>query len=119
VDELLIARPGWLDWSWALSVVDQEVRVAGEEVRPADGVIVKGLTAELKDHPVTAVGVTPGWLRSEKMLENFGVTENTWRDACVKTPGFGISESPTYVARGVAALAQPTAGLARSSAPAS
>ena len=48
----------------------------------------------------------PGWLRSEKMLENFGVTENTWRDACAKTPGSGISESPAYVARGVAALAQ-------------
>jgi hypothetical protein len=64
------------------------------------------LTAELRDHPVTAVGVTPGWLRSEKMLENFGVTEATWRDACVKTPGFAISESPSYVARGVAALAQ-------------
>jgi NAD(P)-dependent dehydrogenase (short-subunit alcohol dehydrogenase family) len=68
--------------------------------------IVKGLSAELKDQPVTAVGVTPGWLRSENMLENFGVTEENWRNACVKTPGFGISESPAYVARGVAALAQ-------------
>jgi NAD(P)-dependent dehydrogenase (short-subunit alcohol dehydrogenase family) len=68
--------------------------------------IVKGLTFELRDHPVTAVGVTPGWLRSEKMLENFGVTEDTWRDACVKTPGFAISESPAYVGRGVAALAR-------------
>jgi NAD(P)-dependent dehydrogenase (short-subunit alcohol dehydrogenase family) len=66
--------------------------------------IVKGLSAELEDSPVTAVGVTPGWLRSEKMLENFGVTEATWRDACRERPGFGISESPTYVARGVAAL---------------
>jgi len=68
--------------------------------------IVTGLSAELGDLPVTAVGVTPGWLRSENMLENFGVTEDTWRDACVKTPGFGISESPAYVGRGVAALAQ-------------
>jgi NAD(P)-dependent dehydrogenase (short-subunit alcohol dehydrogenase family) len=67
--------------------------------------IVIGLTAELENSPVTAVGVTPGWLRSEKMLENFGVTEENWRDACVKRPGFAISESPTYVARGVAALA--------------
>ena len=67
--------------------------------------IVKGLTAELENRPLTAVGVTPGWLRSEKMLENFGVTEATWRDACRDRPGFGISESPTYVARGVAALA--------------
>ena len=68
--------------------------------------IVKGLTAELEDHPVTAVGVTPGWLRSERRLENFGVTEATWRQACAKTPGFAISESPTYVAKGVAALAR-------------
>jgi NAD(P)-dependent dehydrogenase (short-subunit alcohol dehydrogenase family) len=68
--------------------------------------IVLGLTAELEDLPVTAVGVTPGWLRSERMLENFGVTEANWREACAKTPSFGISESPTYVARGVAALAR-------------
>lgn len=67
--------------------------------------IVKGLTFELADHPVTALAVTPGWLRSEQMLEGFGVTEETWREACEKTPGFAISESPTYVARGVAALA--------------
>jgi NAD(P)-dependent dehydrogenase (short-subunit alcohol dehydrogenase family) len=67
--------------------------------------IVKSLTAELKDHPVTALGVTPGWLRSESMLEGFGVSESNWRDACRRIPGFAISESPTYVARGVAALA--------------
>jgi NAD(P)-dependent dehydrogenase (short-subunit alcohol dehydrogenase family) len=67
--------------------------------------IVTGLDAELAGLPVTAVGVTPGWLRSEKMLENFGVTEANWRDAVAKRPGFAISESPTYVARGVAALA--------------
>jgi NAD(P)-dependent dehydrogenase (short-subunit alcohol dehydrogenase family) len=53
--------------------------------------IVKGLAAELQDRPVTALGVTPGWLRSESMLENFGVTEQNWRHACVKTPGFAIS----------------------------
>jgi NAD(P)-dependent dehydrogenase (short-subunit alcohol dehydrogenase family) len=68
--------------------------------------IVKGLTAELENSPVTAVGVTPGWLRSEKMLANFGVSESNWRDACRDRPGFAISESPTYVARGVAALAR-------------
>jgi NAD(P)-dependent dehydrogenase (short-subunit alcohol dehydrogenase family) len=73
--------------------------------------IVKGLSAELGDLPVTAVGVTPGWLRSERMLENFGVTESNWRDAVAKRPGFAISESPTYVARGIAALAgDPGAG---------
>jgi NAD(P)-dependent dehydrogenase (short-subunit alcohol dehydrogenase family) len=68
--------------------------------------IVKGLSAELENEPVTAMGVTPGWLRSESMLEHFGVTEATWRDALEKRPGFAISESPTYVARGVAAVAR-------------
>jgi len=68
--------------------------------------IVIGLSAELEDLPVTVVGVTPGWLRSERMLENFGVTEEAWRDACVTRPGFAISESPTYLARGVATLAR-------------
>jgi NAD(P)-dependent dehydrogenase (short-subunit alcohol dehydrogenase family) len=73
--------------------------------------IVKGLAAELETEPVTAVGVTPGWLRSERMLENFGVGEENWRDAVARRPGFAISESPAYVARGVAALAQdPDAG---------
>lgn len=70
--------------------------------------IVKGLTAEFAAYPMTAVGVTPGWLRSEQMLDNFGVSEENWQDACVKTPGFAISESPAYVARGVAALARDT-----------
>ena len=68
--------------------------------------IVTGLAAELENLPVTPVGVTPGWLRSERMLENYGVTEANWREACARTPGFAISESPAYVARGVAALAQ-------------
>jgi NAD(P)-dependent dehydrogenase (short-subunit alcohol dehydrogenase family) len=66
--------------------------------------IVKGLTFELKEYPVTVIGVTPGWMRSEKMLEDFGVREDNWRDALANVPGFAISESPTYVARGVAAL---------------
>jgi NAD(P)-dependent dehydrogenase (short-subunit alcohol dehydrogenase family) len=68
--------------------------------------IVKGLAVELETEPVVVVGVTPGWLRSERMLENFGVTEENWRDACRDRPGFAISESPTYVARGIAALAR-------------
>jgi NAD(P)-dependent dehydrogenase (short-subunit alcohol dehydrogenase family) len=67
--------------------------------------IVRSLTVELADHPVTALGVTPGWLRSEQMLENFGVTEENWHDALTKVPGFAISETPTYLARGLAALA--------------
>jgi NAD(P)-dependent dehydrogenase (short-subunit alcohol dehydrogenase family) len=67
--------------------------------------ITIGLTAELAGTTCTAVAVTPGWLRSESMLENFGVTEETWRDAVEPRPHFCISESPTYVGRGIAALA--------------
>jgi NAD(P)-dependent dehydrogenase (short-subunit alcohol dehydrogenase family) len=67
--------------------------------------ITIGLTAELAGTSCTAVAVTPGWLRSERMLENFGVTEDTWRDALEKTPHFCISETPAYVARGIVALA--------------
>jgi hypothetical protein len=38
-DQLLVDRPGWLDWPWVLRVLDQEVRVPGEEVRPAGGLV--------------------------------------------------------------------------------
>jgi NAD(P)-dependent dehydrogenase (short-subunit alcohol dehydrogenase family) len=60
---------------------------------------------ELAPHGGTAVALTPGWLRSEIMLEVFGVTEDTWRDALERQPHFAISESPRFVGRAVAALA--------------
>ncbi|MBT2469422.1 SDR family oxidoreductase [Streptomyces sp. ISL-66] len=60
---------------------------------------------EVGPRGATAVALTPGWLRSEMMLDNFGVTEATWRDALEKVPHFGISETPFYVGRAVAALA--------------
>jgi len=61
---------------------------------------------ELAPHGATAVAVTPGWLRSEMMLANFGVAEDNWRDALASAPpGFARSESPRFVGRGVAALA--------------
>jgi NAD(P)-dependent dehydrogenase (short-subunit alcohol dehydrogenase family) len=67
--------------------------------------IALALAAELEDESCTAVAVTPGWMRSERMLENFGVTEPTWRDALASEPHFCISETPAYVARGIVALA--------------
>jgi NAD(P)-dependent dehydrogenase (short-subunit alcohol dehydrogenase family) len=67
--------------------------------------ITIGLTAELAGTGCTALAVTPGWLRSEAMLEEFGVTEANWRDALGRVPHFCISESPSFVARGIAALA--------------
>ncbi|MGW2858899.1 SDR family oxidoreductase [Streptomyces sp. NPDC001205] len=63
------------------------------------------LAHELTPHGGTAVALTPGWLRSEMMLDAFGVTEGTWRDALTAVPHFCISESPAYVGRAVAALA--------------
>lgn len=66
--------------------------------------LVRNFARDLRETRVAAVGVTPGWLRSERMLEGFGVTEETWREFCDNEPSFGISESPTYVARGVSAL---------------
>ena len=60
---------------------------------------------ELRKYDVAAVAVTPGFLRSEFMLEHFGVTADTWRDAGKKDPNFLVSESPLYVGRGIAALA--------------
>jgi NAD(P)-dependent dehydrogenase (short-subunit alcohol dehydrogenase family) len=63
------------------------------------------LGEELKSVGGTAVAVTPGFLRSEEMLDIFGVTEETWRDAIDKQAHWALSESPVYVGRGVAALA--------------
>ncbi|MGW6406712.1 SDR family oxidoreductase [Streptomyces vinaceus] len=60
---------------------------------------------ELGPRGATAVALTPGWLRSEMMLDNFGVREENWRDALAQMPHFAISETPSYVGRGVAALA--------------
>lgn len=61
---------------------------------------------ELQPHGTTAVSLTPGWLRSEAMLDAFGVTEWNWRDALEFQPHFAISETPAFVGRAVAALAQ-------------
>jgi NAD(P)-dependent dehydrogenase (short-subunit alcohol dehydrogenase family) len=60
---------------------------------------------ELRPYGGTAVTLTPGWLRSEMMLEAFGVTEQNWRDATATQPHFCISENPRFVGRAVAALA--------------
>jgi NAD(P)-dependent dehydrogenase (short-subunit alcohol dehydrogenase family) len=60
---------------------------------------------ELREHGATAVCVTPGWLRSELMLDTYEVTEDNWRDALAKVPHFAISETPRFIGRGIAALA--------------
>ncbi|WP_411093538.1 SDR family oxidoreductase [Streptomyces sp. 049-1] len=63
------------------------------------------LSHELGPRGATAVALTPGWLRSEIMLDHFGVREDNWRDALDRVPHFAISETPRYVGRAVAALA--------------
>ena len=60
---------------------------------------------DLAARGATSVSITPGWLRSEMMLEAFGVTEDNWRDATAKVPHFVISETPRFVGRAIAALA--------------
>ena len=60
---------------------------------------------ELQRHGATAVAVTPGWLRSEMMLDNFGVSEANWRDAIERVADFALSESPRYVGRAIVAVA--------------
>ena len=63
------------------------------------------MAEELRPHNVAALAVTPGFLRSEAMLEHFGVTEANWRDGAKRDPHFIASETPFYVGRAVAALA--------------
>jgi NAD(P)-dependent dehydrogenase (short-subunit alcohol dehydrogenase family) len=60
---------------------------------------------ELEPFGATAVAITPGWLRSEMMLDNFGVSEANWRESDSAPPDFALSESPRYVGRAVVALA--------------
>jgi len=67
--------------------------------------MAQALAHELSPYQCTAVAVTPGWIRSEIMLEHYGVKEENWRDAIAKEPHFIISETPRFVGRAVAALA--------------
>lgn len=60
---------------------------------------------DLAPHGATAVSITPGWMRSEMMLEHYDVTEQTWRDAIAGQPDFAISETPRFVGRAITALA--------------
>ncbi|MDF9812751.1 SDR family oxidoreductase [Streptomyces sp. SPB162] len=64
-----------------------------------------GLGKELEEYGCTAVSLTPGFLRSEQMLDTFGVTEANWRDGAKVSPHFVIAESPTFIGRAVTALA--------------
>jgi NAD(P)-dependent dehydrogenase (short-subunit alcohol dehydrogenase family) len=64
-----------------------------------------GQAEELSPHGVAALALSPGFLRSEAMLDHFGVTADSWREAVQRDPHFAHSETPRYVGRAVAALA--------------
>ena len=72
------------------------------------------MAEELRPHGVAALALTPGFLRSEAMLEHFGVTEETWRDAVAVDLNFVYSETPRFVGRAVVALAADPDVMARS-----
>ncbi|MFH8684758.1 SDR family oxidoreductase [Streptomyces lydicus] len=106
---LLIRRPGGLVVEVTDGTAAFNRRYRGslcfDLTKNAPHRIAFGLAAELAEHGGTAVSLTPGFLRSEEMLDHFGVTEETWREAVAQEPHFAIAESPTLIGRAVRALA--------------
>jgi NAD(P)-dependent dehydrogenase (short-subunit alcohol dehydrogenase family) len=114
---LLVAQPGGLlvevtDGTADYNAQNYRISVFYDLVKQSVNRLAFSQGHELAPHGATAVAVTPGWLRSEMMLENFGVSEANWREALTARagrhqapPDFALSESPRYVGRAVAALA--------------
>jgi NAD(P)-dependent dehydrogenase (short-subunit alcohol dehydrogenase family) len=115
---LLIARPGGLlvevtDGTAEYNAANYRLSVFYDLAKSAVIRLAFSQGHELAPHGCTAVALSPGWLRSEMMLEAYGVTEDNWRDVVARPhtppypdPGhFGISETPRFVGRAVAALA--------------
>ncbi len=107
---LLIREPGGLvvemtDGTAAYNAENYRINAFYDLAKTAVIRLAFAQSKDLAPHDATAVALTPGWLRSEMMLEAFGVTEETWRDALSVQPHFAISESPRFVGRAVAALA--------------
>jgi NAD(P)-dependent dehydrogenase (short-subunit alcohol dehydrogenase family) len=75
--------------------------------------LARAQAAELRRHGVTAVSLTPGFLRSEAVLDHFGVTAATWRDAIAADRHFAESETPAFIGRAVVALATDPHVMAR------
>jgi NAD(P)-dependent dehydrogenase (short-subunit alcohol dehydrogenase family) len=110
---LLVDRPGGLlvevtDGTTEYNAAHYRISVFYDLAKVAVNRLAFSQGHELAAHGCTAVAITPGWLRSEMMLEAFGVSESNWRSAVDEgraPPGFASSESPRYVGRAVAALA--------------
>jgi NAD(P)-dependent dehydrogenase (short-subunit alcohol dehydrogenase family) len=108
---LLIRRPGGLvvemtDGTREYNAEHYRISAYYDLAKTAPIRLAFAQSQELAPHSCAAVALTPGWLRSEMMLENFGVTEENWRDGAAVNPHFAaISETPRFVGRAVAALA--------------
>ena len=76
--------------------------------------LAQNQAADLRPHGVASIAISPGFLRSEAVLDHFGVTADTWRDAIAKDRHFAASETPRFVGRGIAALAADPDVLQRS-----
>ncbi len=117
---LLITKPGGLlvevtDGTSAYNASNYRISAYYDLAKVSVNRLAFSLGHELAPHGATAVAITPGWLRSEMMLEAFGVSESNWRKALdasrserglpVAPPGFVNSETPRFVGRGIAAMA--------------
>ena len=117
---LLISRPGGLvvevtDGTMKYNASHYRISIYYDLAKVAVNRLAFSQGHELASYGATAVAITPGWLRSEMMLENFGVTEENWRDALdpargetgqpMAPPGFAMSETPRYVGRAIVSLA--------------
>ncbi len=115
---LLVDRPGGLlvevtDGTTTYNAEHYRISVFYDLAKVAVNRLAWSQGHELAAHGATALAITPGWVRSEIMLDAFRTTEDTWRDAIeppdgsepTAPPGFAASESPRYVGRGVAAVA--------------
>ncbi|HTE63544.1 MAG TPA: SDR family oxidoreductase, partial [Solirubrobacteraceae bacterium] len=108
---LLVRRPGGLvvemtDGTLEYNAVNYRLSTFYDLAKTAVLRLAFAQGKELAPHGCSAVALTPGWMRSEMMLEHYGVTEANWRDAAATNPHFAaISETPRFVGRAVAALA--------------
>lgn len=108
---LLIKTPGGLvvevtDGTTEYNATHYRVSFFYDLAKAAVNRMAFALAHELQPHKATAVSLTPGWLRSEAMLDAYGVAETNWREATKRSPHFAISESPAFIGRAVVALAQ-------------
>lgn len=107
---LLIRKPGGLlvevtDGTWEYNSTHYRLSVFYDLAKTSVNRIAWTQAQDLKPYGCTAVSLTPGWVRSEWMLDYYGVTESNWRDAIRSSPAFANSETPRFVGRAVVSLA--------------